>query len=375
MNKKDYYEVLGVNKDASEEEIKRAFRKLAKQYHPDINKEPGAEEKFKEIGEAYAVLSDPQKRSQYDQFGHAAFDGSGAGGFGGFDASDIDLSEILRAAFGDSFGGFGGFSDFFGGGSSRSSRRKGRDTLLRVDLTFMEAAFGVDKDFDLTLNEACDECHGVGGFDEDVCSYCHGSGRVLTEQRSIFGVIQSQSLCPKCGGKGKSFKRTCSKCGGSGQMKKKKTISIHIPEGVDTGYQLRISGKGEAGINGGENGDIYIECIVEQSKFYERDGEDLYISVPITITEATLGCKKEIPTIYGNVIMDIKSGTQNNAKYKLKGKGLKVPNSMRKGDLYAIINVITPTKLNREQKKLLEQLAKTDLENESVFKEFNRNLK
>ena len=211
----------------------------------------------------------------------------------------------------------------------------------------MEAAFGVDKDFDLMLNETCDECHGAGGFDEDVCSYCHGSGRVMSEQRSIFGVIQSQSVCPKCGGKGKSYKKSCSKCSGTGHVKRKKTISIHIPEGVDTGYQLRISGKGEAGINGGANGDIYIECVVEQSKFYKRDGEDLYIEVPINFAEAALGCKKEIPTIYGNVIMD----------------------------MYAIIKVITPAKLSREQKKLFEQLLKTDLESDSIFKEFNKNLK
>ena len=374
MNKKDYYEVLGVSKNASDEEIKRAFRKLAKQYHPDINKEPGAEEKFKEIGEAYAVLSDPQKRSQYDQFGHAAFDGNAGAGFSGFDASDIDLSEILRAAFGESFGGFGGFSDFFGGSTSSKRARKGRDTLLRVDLTFEEAAFGIDKEFDLTLNETCDECKGAGGFDEVVCPTCNGRGTVITEQRSIFGVIQSQSTCPKCQGKGKSYKRSCPKCMGSGQTKKKKTISIHIPEGVDTGYQLRISGKGEAGINGGPNGDIYIECVVKPSNFYERDGEDLYIEIPLTISEAALGCKKEIPTIYGNVVMDIKAGTQNDAKYKLKGKGLKVPNSIRKGDMYAIIKVITPSKLSREQKKLLEALAQTDLENDSIFKEFKKNL-
>ncbi len=376
MNKKDYYEVLGVSKDASEDDIKRAFRKLAKQYHPDINKEPGAEEKFKEIGEAYAVLSDPQKRSQYDQFGHAAFDG-GAGGFGGFNASDIDLGEILRAAFGDSFGGFGGFSDFFGGGgrSSNTRARKGRDTLLRVDLTFEEAVFGSDKDFDLTLNETCDNCHGKGGFDEVTCDYCHGNGYVVTEQRSIFGVIQSQSTCPKCHGKGKSFKNTCSDCNGTGKVKKKKTISIHIPEGVDNGYQLRISGKGESGVNGGPNGDIYLECYVKPSNFYERDGQDLYIEVPITIPEAVLGCKKEIPTIYGNVIMEIKAGTQNNTKYKLKGKGIKSPNSLRKGDEYVIVKVIIPNKITRDQKKLFESLAKTDLDNSSEFKEFTRNLK
>ncbi len=375
MNKKDYYEVLGVSKNASDEEIKRAFRRLAKQYHPDINKEPGAEEKFKEIGEAYAVLSDPQKRSQYDQFGHAAFDANAQNGFSGFDASDIDLSEILRAAFGESFGGFGGFADFFGGGSNSSHVKKGRDTLLRVDLTFLEAAFGIDKEFSLTLNETCNECHGKGGFDEEICSTCNGRGTVITEQRSIFGIIQSQSTCPKCHGKGKSYKKSCSKCMGTGQMKVKKTINIHIPEGVDSGYQLRISGKGEAGINGGPNGDIYIECVVKPSNFYERDGQDLFIEVPITFTQAALGCKIEIPTIYGNVIMEIKPGTQNNAKYKLKGKGLKVPNSLRKGDMYVIINVITPSKLSKEQKKLFEQLAQTDLENENIFKEFKKNLK
>ncbi len=374
MNKKDYYEVLGVSKTASDEEIKRAFRKLAKQYHPDINKEPGAEEKFKEIGEAYAVLSDPSKRSQYDQFGHAAFDNNGAG-FGGFDASDIDLSEILRAAFGDSFSGFGGFSDFFGGGFGHSSSKRGKDTLLRVDLSFMEAAFGVDKDFDLMLNETCSECHGKGGFDEERCSYCHGSGSVISEQRSLFGVIQSRSVCPKCHGNGKSYKRTCSKCNGTGQMKVKKTISIHIPEGVDTGYQLRISGKGEAGINGGANGDIYLECHVRPSDFYERDNEDLYINVPITVAQAALGCKIEVPTIYGNVIMDIKAGVQNNTKYKLKGKGLKVVNSLRRGDMYAIINIIVPTKLSREQKKLFEELNATSLDSASEFKEFAKHLK
>ena len=287
MNKKDYYEVLGVDKNASQADIKSAFRKLAKKYHPD-NKETGDEAKFKEIGEAYAVLSDENKRKQYDQFGSAAFDGSGASGFGGFDPGDIDLNDILRSVFGD-VGGFGGFGDFFGGGSrttSSSRARKGRDTLVRLDLTFEEAAFGVDKDIDLTLNDVCENCGGKGGFDETTCSYCHGSGYVVTEQRSLFGVIQSRSSCPKCHGKGKSFKTICKNCNGTGQERKKKTISIHIPEGVNTGHQLRISGKGEAGVNGGPNGDIYFEIHVEESNFYKRDNEDLTIELPITITDA-----------------------------------------------------------------------------------------
>lgn len=375
MNKKDYYEVLGVDKNASQADIKSAFRKLAKKYHPD-NKETGDEAKFKEIGEAYAVLSDENKRKQYDQFGSAAFDGSGASGFGGFDPGDIDLNDILRSVFGD-VGGFGGFGDFFGGGSrttSSSRARKGRDTLVRLDLTFEEAAFGVDKDIDLTLNDVCENCGGKGGFDETTCSYCHGSGYVVTEQRSLFGVIQSRSSCPKCHGKGKSFKTICKNCNGTGQERKKKTISIHIPEGVNTGHQLRISGKGEAGVNGGPNGDIYFEIHVEESNFYKRDNEDLTIELPITITDAILGAKKEVPTLYGNVVMEIKAGTQNGTKYKLKGKGLKIPNSSRKGDMYVVIKVMIPNKITREQKKLLEALEETNLETNSEFKDFERHL-
>ncbi len=374
MNKKDYYETLGVDKSASEAEIKSAFRKLAKKYHPD-NKETGDEAKFKEIGEAYAVLSDETKRRQYDQFGSAAFDGSAGAGFNGFDPGDIDLNDILRSVFGD-VGGFGGFGDFFGGNRSNSSTRarKGRDTLVRLDLTFEEAAFGIDKDIELTLNDTCENCDGKGGFEETTCSYCHGSGYVVTEQRSLFGVIQSRTSCPKCHGKGKSFKTICKSCNGTGQEKKKKTISIHIPEGVNTGHQLRISGKGEAGVNGGPNGDIYFEIHVKESDFYIRDNEDLSIELPITITDAILGTKKEIPTIYGNVMMEIKAGTQNGTKYKLKGKGLKIPNSSRKGDMYVIIKVMIPTKITREQKKLLVALEDTNLETNSEFKEFERHL-
>ena len=374
MNKKDYYETLGVDKSASEAEIKSAFRKLAKKYHPD-NKETGDEAKFKEIGEAYAVLSDETKRRQYDQFGSAAFDGSAGAGFNGFDPGDIDLNDILRSVFGD-VGGFGGFGDFFGGNRSNSSTRarKGRDTLVRLDLTFEEAAFGIDKDIELILNDTCENCDGKGGFEETTCSYCHGSGYVVTEQRSLFGVIQSRTSCPKCHGKGKSFKTICKSCNGTGQEKKKKTISIHIPEGVNTGHQLRISGKGEAGVNGGPNGDIYFEIHVKESDFYIRDNEDLSIELPITITDAILGTKKEIPTIYGNVMMEIKAGTQNGTKYKLKGKGLKIPNSSRKGDMYVIIKVMIPTKITREQKKLLVALEDTNLETNSEFKEFERHL-
>ena len=377
MNKKDYYEVLGVEKSATQADIKSAFRKLAKKYHPD-NKETGDEAKFKEIGEAYAVLSDETKRRQYDQFGHAAFDG--AAGAGGFNPGDVDLNDILRQVFGGGFGGFSGgfsdFSDFFGGGNSRTSNRarKGKDMLVRLDLSFEEAAFGVDKDIELTLNDTCDECHGKGGFDEITCDYCHGTGYVVTEQRSLFGVVQSRSACPKCHGEGKSYKKVCSSCRGTGQVKRKKEIEIHIPEGVETGHQLRISGKGEAGTNGGPNGDIYIELRVQESDFYEREGADLTVELPITMPEAVLGCKKEVPTIYGNVMMEIKVGCQSGTKYKLKGKGLKVPGSLRKGDEYVVIKVVTPTKLSREQKKLFNALLDTDLDNETVFRDYRKHL-
>ena len=376
-NKKDYYELLGVSKDASASEIKSAFRKLAKKYHPD-NKETGDEAKFKEIGEAYAVLSDENKRRQYDQFGSAAFDGSN--GFGGFDPGDVDLNDILRSVFGGGFsGGFSsggfGFDDFFGGSTRNTNRaRKGKDTLVRIDLTLEEAAFGIDKEITLNLNDTCDNCNGVGGFEEKTCDYCHGNGYVVTEQRSIFGVMQSQSVCPKCKGSGKTFKSVCEKCSGTGQVRKKKTISVHIPEGVETGHQLRMTGKGESGINGGPNGDIYLEINVKESSFYKRDGNNLYIHMPITITEAILGCKKEVPTIYGNVMMEIKPGTQNNTKYKLRGKGIKGVNSIMKGDQYVIIDVMIPDKLTRDQKALIKELSETDLETNIEFKEFKKNI-
>ncbi len=370
MNKKDYYEVLGVSKSATEEEIKRAFRKLAKQYHPDVNKEAGAEEKFKEIGEAYAILSDPEKRRQYDQFGHAAFEGGGSG-FSGFNAEDIDLGSIFDDLFGSSFG-------FNFGGSSRRNKNgpvKGKDKLVSMTLSFEEAVFGCKKSINLDLNETCETCNGAGGFQEKTCSKCNGRGTVITEQKSMFGIFQTQTICNECSGSGKTFAQICNKCRGTGHVKANKEIVVTVPEGVDNGYQLRISGKGEAGSNGGPNGDIYIEFVVKKHDFFERDDEDIYLEVPLTITEASLGCKKEIPTLENNVILDIKAGSSTGDKLKLKGKGIKVPNSLRKGDMYVILNVIIPTKLNRKQKKLLEELAETDLDDSAIFKNFKKRLK
>lgn len=375
MDKKDYYEVLGVSKTATDEEIKRAFRKLAKQYHPDINKEPGAEEKFKEIGEAYAVLSDANKRRQYDQFGHAAFENGGSGGgtgFQGFNMGDIDLEDILGDLFG---GGFRGFSGF--GGSSRTSSRpsKGEDIRVVLNLTFEEAAFGCEKDVKLNLTSECSRCKGKGGFNEKTCRTCGGAGKVLEQAQTIFGYMQTQKTCPDCKGRGKTYETICDECHGKGVVEKVKTLTVTIPEGVDEGYQLRLSGKGNAGLNGGPNGDVFLEFKIKEHPLFERDGADIYLEVPVTITDATLGCKKEIPTLYGNIILEIKAGTQNYTKLKIKGKGIKLPNSISKGNMYAVVNIIIPTKLDRKQKALLQDLAQTDLEDSPEFKNFNKYMK
>lgn len=375
MNKKDYYEILGVSKTATDEEIKRSFRKLAKQYHPDINKEPGAEEKFKEIGEAYAVLSDPNKRSQYDQFGHAAFQnngGAGGAGFQDFNFGDINLDDILSDLFG---GGFSNFSSFGGRGGSRNRSSKGQDIRVVVSLSFEEAVFGCEKDIKLNLNTSCTKCNGKGGFGEKTCRTCGGQGRVLEQQQTIFGYMQTQKVCPDCRGTGKSFETTCDECHGKGTINKDKTLTVVIPEGVDENSQLRLSGKGSAGANGGPNGDIFIEFKIKDHPLFERNGSDIYLEVPITITDAILGTKKEIPTLYGNIILEIKPGTQNYTKLKIKGKGIKTPNSAVKGNMYAVVNIIIPTKIDRKQKQLLQDLANTDLEDSSEFKSFNKYVK
>lgn len=372
---RNYYDVLGVSKNADEKEIKSAFRKLAKQYHPDINKEPGAEEKFKEIGEAYAVLSDPEKKKQYDQFGHEAFTqgasqggfGGGFGGFSGFGADDIDLSGIFE----DLFGG-----GMFGGGSRRNSNRptKGRDSLVKVNLSFEEAVFGCKKTINLDLDTECDSCSGKGGSGEQTCSTCGGRGRVVSQQRTMFGVFQSETTCPDCSGKGKTFKDVCRKCSGKGHVIKNKEIEVTIPEGVDTGYQLRISGKGAAGYNGGPNGDIYLEFNVKDHPLFERKENDIYLDVPITITEAVLGCKKEIPTLNGSVVLDIDAGSQPGDQLRLRGKGVKDPTRKKTGDMYVVLDVIIPTKLDKKQKDLFKDLSKTDLDNDAAFKNFKKYL-
>lgn len=373
MNKKDYYEVLGVSKTATDEEIKRAFRKLAKQYHPDVNKDEGASEKFKEIGEAYAVLSDENKRRQYDQFGHAAFDGNaGAGGFGGFNGGfsgfgfdDIDLSSI--------------FEQFMGGGFSRSRNTgdrpvDGDDHLVHIELDFLEAVYGCSKEFKINSKEKCSHCNGLGGHNPETCKKCNGRGRVVREQRTLLGIMQSESICPECNGSGKTFKESCTYCNGKGLIKKNKTLTIKVPSGVDDGDKMRMPKKGSAGINGGANGDVYVEFKVKSHPLYKRDASDIYLQVPITITEAVLGCKKEIPTVCGNQVIEIPSGSQNGDKIRLKGKGIDDKKLGKKGDTFVILNVIIPTKLDREQKSLFKELSKTDLETNDVFKKFKKYL-
>ena len=363
MEKRDYYEVLGVSKDASLAEIKSAFRKLAKKYHPDVSKEENAAEKFKEVQEAYAVLSDEDRRHQYDQFGHAAFDNNagGSGGFGGFDFSDFDFGDIFDNIFG---GGFGFGSSSRSRSSSRASR--GSDRLLKLRLSFEEAVYGCKKEINVEVNDTCSHCHGKGGFDEEVCSKCHGSGTITSEQRTILGAFMTKTTCPNCGGLGKSYKTKCNDCNGKGYIRSKKTISVNIPSGVDDGNRLRITGKGEAGINGGPPGDLYIEFTIDEHKFYQRDENDIYLEVPLTITEAILGCKKEIPTIQGNVKLNISSGTSNGDKQRLKGKGIYNETTRKTGDMYIIIKIITPQRLTRIQKELLEELSKTELGNSEI---------
>ena len=363
MNKKDYYEVLGVSKTATDAEIKSAFRRLAKQYHPDISKEANAEEKFKEIQEAYAVLSDPNKRKQYDQFGHAAFEQGANGGFSGFDFSgfDVDLEDILGSMFGSGFG-------FSSRGGRRNTRTRGNDVLYHMDLSFDEAVFGCEKDIKVDTSVTCSDCDGMGGHDEMTCDVCHGSGTITSEQRSILGAFVTKTTCSNCQGTGKTFKRRCSSCNGKGSVRKNQTISVKIPAGIDTGMRLRVAGKGEAGSNGGPNGDLYLEFRVKEHEFFKRDGDDIYLNVPITITDAIIGCKKDIRTLDSVVTLNIKPGTNTGDKQRIKGRGIKNTSTGNQGDMYLIFEIVLPDKLSREQKNLFEKLSDTNLENTTYNK-------
>ena len=353
--KRDYYEVLGVSKGASDSEIKSAYRKLAKKYHPDMN--PGdkeAEAKFKEASEAYAVLSDADKRRQYDQFGHAAFDG-GAGGAGGFDFGGMDMGDI----FGDIFG------DFFGGGRSGSQSNgpmKGQNIRTSVRITFEEACFGVDKEIDVTLKEECATCHGTGakpGTSPETCKKCGGKGQVVFTQQSLFGVVRNVQSCPDCHGTGKIIKERCSDCGGSGYISKRKKISVSIPAGIDNGQCVRIRDKGEPGVNGGQRGDLLVEVAVSRHPIFQRQDRDIFSTAPITFAQAALGGDVRIKTVDGEVIYTVKPGTQTNTRVRLRNKGVpSLRNKQIRGDHYVTLVVEVPTKMNSEQKELLEAFDK-----------------
>lgn len=374
-DKRDYYEVLGISKNASEAEIKSAFRKKAKEFHPDLNKDnPDAAEKFKEAQEAYSVLSDPSKKQMYDQYGHAGVGAGGPGGsaYGNYSGGGFGGGFGFEDIFDSIFGGAGGFSGFGGGYADDQPRaRRGSDTLMRMSISFEEAVYGTEKKFTLDVVEECEECDGHGGFNVETCHTCHGTGTVTTQQRTILGAFMSKSPCPDCNGQGKTYKKKCTACNGKGRVKKNKKITVNIPAGINTGDRLRVSGKGNPGQNGGDNGDLYLEFVVGPHDFFVRDDDDIYLEVPLSITEAALGCKKTIPTLYGNVKLNVAPGTDSGDKQRIKGKGVDNDYHNTKGDMFVIFKVMTPKKLSREEKSLFEKLSKT-LEEDTVIKKFNK---
>lgn len=351
--KRDYYEVLGVERGADDASIKKAYRQLAKKYHPDMN--PGdaeAEKKFKEASEAYAVLSDPEKRRQYDQFGHAAFEGGGAGGFGGFDFGGADFSDI----FGDIFG------DFFGGGSSRRSSNgpmRGANLRTSVRITFSEAVFGVEKELDLNLKDTCKTCNGSGakpGTSPETCHRCNGRGQVVTRRQTPFGTIQNSQTCPDCGGTGKTIRDKCPDCGGSGYISGRKKIQVSIPAGIDNGQSVRIRDKGEPGVNGGPRGDLLVEVVVDRHPIFQRQDMNIFSTVPVSFAVAALGGEVLIDTVDGKVVYDVKAGTQTDTRVRLRGKGVpSLRNKEVRGDHYVTLVVQVPERLSNEAKELLRK--------------------
>ena len=354
-NKRDYYEVLGVDRGADEATIKKAYRQLAKKYHPDMN--PGdkeAEKKFKEASEAYAVLSDAEKRRQYDQFGHAAFEqgGGGAGGFGGFDFNGGDMGDI----FGDIFG------DLFGGGRSRRANNgpmKGANVRTAVRITFEEAVFGCEKQLDLNLKDECTTCHGTGakpGTSPETCPKCGGKGQIVYTQQSLFGTVRNVQTCPDCNGSGKIVKEKCADCHGSGYITNRKKIAVTIPAGIDNGQSIRIREKGEPGVNGGPRGDLLVEVQVERHPIFQRQDMNIYSTAPVTFAQAALGGQIHITIVDDETAYDIKPGTQTDTKIRLKGKGVpSLRNKNIRGDHYVTLVVQVPTKLNEEAKEYLRK--------------------
>ena len=367
-NKRDYYEILGVAKSASDADLKKAYRSLAKKYHPDMN--PGdktAEEKFKEVNEAYEVLSDSEKRQQYDQFGHSAFSQGGPGGGGGSGFSGFDFGGFdFGGSSGGSSSGFGGFEDlfstFFGGGSrgGGNSSRKGEDVGVRVTLTFEEAVLGCKKEINYQRTEGCGECGGSGAeknSKSETCHKCRGTGRISVQQQTFMGMMQTQRGCDACGGRGKIITNPCRKCRGSGHVQVNKKLEVNIPKGIDHGQRVVLRGQGHAGKNGGPNGDLFVEVRVKSHSFFERDGNHLYCEVPISIAEATLGGDIQIPTLEGKETFRIPEGTQPGTSFTLRGRGVPDVNTGRRGDLIITVNVEIPKNLSAEQKRLMGEFG------------------
>ena len=363
-DKRDYYEVLGVGKSASASEIKSAYRKKAKQYHPDVNKEADAEEKFKEVQEAYEVLSDDNKKATYDRYGHAAFEQGAGNGAGGFGFDDVDLGDI--------------FGSFFGGGGRRQRQtgpRRGEDRLMRLEISFMDAINGVKRDIKITYDATCDHCNGSGAktaSDTATCSRCGGRGQVQQQQSSPFGTFVTTTTCPDCQGKGKIIKDKCPDCQGKGYNNKTVTVELDIPAGINTNQQLRVSGKGGRGANGGPNGDLFVEILVKSHPHFIREGRNIHITVPISSVDATLGCEVDVPTVYGDVTVKIPAGTQSGTSLRLKGKGVKDLRGDSFGDQMVKVDVRIPTKLTAEEKELYQKLASSTKKKDSIFDTFKK---
>ena len=345
--KRDYYEVLGVARNASDDDIKKAFRRLARQYHPDVNKDKDAEARFKEVNEAYEVLSDPQKRQMYDQFGHAG-PGMGAGG----------------AGFGDfGFGGFGDiFQTFFGGqaaGGARRGPQRGSDLRYNLTLNFEEAVFGAEKELEIPRADTCPACRGSGaepGTEPSRCPNCNGTGELRRVQQSIFGQFVNVVMCDRCQGEGRVISTPCHECRGAGRVRVTKHVSLKVPAGVDTGSQIRLTGEGEAGPRGGANGNLYVAITVRKHQFFERDGQDILYTLPVNFAQAALGDEIEVPTVDGNVLLKIPAGTQSGKIFRLKDKGVPNVRGAGRGDQHVYVKVVTPTDLSREERELFEQL-------------------
>lgn len=377
-NKRDYYEVLGVEKSATDDQLKKAYRKLAAQYHPDVCHEANAEEKFKEINEAYEVLSDADKRSRYDQFGFAGVDpnfspgGNPFGGFGGFGGFG-DLGDI----FGDLFGG--------GRSGSRSTNRatRGENIVTQVEVTFEEAAFGTEREVQVSRIETCDECQGSGaapGTQPETCSHCHGTGQVRTQQNFMGMTMQSTAPCPTCGGKGKIVKTPCSRCKGKGRIKHSQKINVKIPAGIDDGQSVRVRNEGNAGANGGPNGDLMVAVRIRPHDLFSRDGANVYCEMPISFTQAACGAEIEVPTLDGKVRYTVPEGTQTGTTFRLKGKGIPFVGYKTRGDQYVTVVIETPNRLTREQKELLRRFETAMPETatpkrKSFFDKLKRNYK